>query len=153
MEREDLWDLSYLSWGSFREAVLSGKWDLWDRLVERDLLIGGIDFSFCRIWYLLLWMLPVLYKHDNLGRKDNRVAPPWRTVHLWKQDPGLWNPLGHLHFPRRRERPGQLSRIFLIDHVDSSNLSWPSFLKSVNLEGGRIIYKMCTTQKPGSPEE
>ena len=45
MEREDLWNLTYLSWRSFREAVLRGKGDLWDGLVESDLVIGGMDFA------------------------------------------------------------------------------------------------------------
>jgi hypothetical protein len=44
-ERDDRWDVTYLNWRTFREAVLSGEGEVWDGLVQGALVIGGMDFA------------------------------------------------------------------------------------------------------------
>lgn len=44
-EHSGKWVVSYVSWKTFRKAVLSGKGKVWDEMMNGDLVMGGMDFT------------------------------------------------------------------------------------------------------------
>ena len=49
-EKEDRWEVKYLSWDDFRDATVLRKGSYWDRLKQVDLIIGGINFTSNYMW-------------------------------------------------------------------------------------------------------
>lgn len=43
-ELHDLFELEYLDWELFNDAVSTQSGEIWDWLCEADLIIGGVDF-------------------------------------------------------------------------------------------------------------
>lgn len=39
------WDVEYVSWEDYKEALLKGKGDMWKRFEDAGLVFGGMDFS------------------------------------------------------------------------------------------------------------
>jgi len=44
-KHRDKWDLTFLSWTDFKEAVISQAGMTWDILTTANLVIGGVDFT------------------------------------------------------------------------------------------------------------
>lgn len=55
-EKEDRWEVKYLSWDDFRDATVLRKGSYWDRLKQADLIIGGINFTSNYMWVPFLAM-------------------------------------------------------------------------------------------------
>jgi hypothetical protein len=45
MENESKWSVSYLSWKAFRKAMLRPQGEIWEKMTNADLVIGGMNFS------------------------------------------------------------------------------------------------------------
>lgn len=39
------WEVQYVSWSDYREAIITGEGETWQNLQKGDLVFGGMDFS------------------------------------------------------------------------------------------------------------
>lgn len=39
------WEVEYVSWVNYRDAITTGDGETWKSLKEADLVFGGMDFS------------------------------------------------------------------------------------------------------------
>ena len=44
-KHRDKWDVRFMSWIDFKEAVISREGRIWDILTTADLVIGGVNFT------------------------------------------------------------------------------------------------------------
>ncbi len=44
-EKTDQWDVRFVGWKDFAEAVVSREGDIWNLLTNTDVLIGGVNFT------------------------------------------------------------------------------------------------------------
>jgi hypothetical protein len=45
MEHEKSWDVRFLEWNKFTQALISRQGFAWDLLVKAHLVIGGVNFT------------------------------------------------------------------------------------------------------------
>jgi hypothetical protein len=45
LEDKKLWDVRFLSWRAFADAVITRKGHIWSLLLNANLLIGGVNFT------------------------------------------------------------------------------------------------------------
>lgn len=43
--REQNWEVSFVTWKEYKNAVLQGEGEMWDKFEMGHLIIGGMDFS------------------------------------------------------------------------------------------------------------
>jgi hypothetical protein len=44
-ENQDKWEVIYLGWKEFSKGIISREGQVWDLLIQADLVIGGINFT------------------------------------------------------------------------------------------------------------
>lgn len=45
MEHKDLWDIRFLKWETFSQAVIAQDGYIWNLILNAHLLIGGVNFA------------------------------------------------------------------------------------------------------------
>jgi hypothetical protein len=39
------WDVQFVSWDTYKQAVIDGEGEMWKNFEDGDLVFGGMDFS------------------------------------------------------------------------------------------------------------
>jgi hypothetical protein len=53
-EHQEKWDVKFVNWKLFSEAVISQDGNLWNILTSADLVIGGVNFTGNFLWATFL---------------------------------------------------------------------------------------------------
>ena len=69
--KERGWELQYVSWEEYKEALVGGFGQMWNNFLEGDLVFGGMDFScdfmYFSVYFIEIKLIPIFHRNPSMG--------------------------------------------------------------------------------------